>query len=168
VPPSDSLDIVQADTATRLADACALLLEHATSIADTAYLGDFNAELAGLPGAYAPPGGALLLAYRGSQAIGCVCLHDLGSGICEMKRLYVRPAHRSAGAGRALVEAVIERAKSLHYLTLRLDTMPFMESAIGLYRQLGFAPIEAYNEGGGQGAMWFELALRESTATSEK
>jgi putative acetyltransferase len=87
--------------------------EFADSIAETLCFQGFEAELAGLPGRYAPPSGCLLLAMEDDVPAGCVALRDLGDGTCEMKRLYVAPTHRGRGAGRLLVEEVVSRAGRL-------------------------------------------------------
>jgi len=109
---------------------------------------DFDAELASLPGKYAPPSGELLLARDSAgEPVGCVGLRALGTeGGCEMKRLYVSPKGRGLGLGRGLVDAVVDEAKRIGYGEMRLDTLPTMTAAIGLYRASGFETIDAYYE----------------------
>ena len=106
----------------------------------------FEAELAGLPGKYAPPGGDLLLAKNlDGHPIGCVAVRPAEPPqSCEMKRLFVDPSARGLGLGRALAEAIIQSAQNLGYREMRLDTLPQMSEAIRLYRSLGFVDIDAY------------------------
>jgi ribosomal protein S18 acetylase RimI-like enzyme len=138
--------ILPATSSSDLAAAAVLFRAYAASLAiDLAYQ-DFEAELAALPGKYAPPSGALLLA-RGSQseALGCVALRPLGeNGICEMKRLYVDQPARGLGLGKALVEAILNEAIRLGYAEMRLDTLPSMQAALALYASFGFERINAY------------------------
>jgi GNAT superfamily N-acetyltransferase len=118
---------------------------------------NFEEELAGLPGEYAPPRGQFLLAPNA----GCVALRPIESDeICEMKRLYVRPEHRGSGLGRRLVQAVIEEARRIGYQRMRLDTMPKMDGAQRLYASLGFREIEAYRYNPEPGARFLELNLQ--------
>jgi ribosomal protein S18 acetylase RimI-like enzyme len=106
---------------------------------------DFAAELSTLPGKYAPPGGQLLIARDAhGNAIGCVALRPLDDRCCEMKRLFVAPAGRGLGLGRALASAIVDEAKRLGYAEMRLDTLPSMQAAISLYKELGFVTIDLY------------------------
>jgi ribosomal protein S18 acetylase RimI-like enzyme len=138
----------------------ALLLEYAASLPgiDLEYQG-FDEEFAGLPGGYAPPSGALLLASVAGRPAGCVGLHAWEPGVSEMKRLYLRPGFRGQGVGRALVIAVMERARSLGYDRIRLDTLPTMLEAQQLYRRLGFHEIPAYRSSPIPGTRYFEATL---------
>jgi len=127
-------------------------------------LDDFEQEIASLPGAYAPPGGTLLLAVDDglgkADAIGCVGLRTLEQDLCEMKRLYVRPEFRGKGAARKLVEGLITEAQSIGHRRMVLDTLPSMEAAHKLYRTLGFREIPPYPKNPIPGALFFELSLR--------
>jgi ribosomal protein S18 acetylase RimI-like enzyme len=120
---------------------------------------DFREELATLPGKYVPPLGSILLAKDNGETVGCVAVRPLGEEICEMKRLYVKPAHRSKKVGRELAVAIIEEAKRLGYKAMRLDTVVAMKEASALYRALGFQQIEPYCYNPLPGAMYFELKL---------
>ncbi len=104
----------------------------------------WEAELAGLPGAYAPPGGALLVATLDEAVVGCVALRRVDAERCEMKRMYVDDAGRGHGVGRALGEAIVEAGRAAGYREMYLDTSPKQQEAIGLYRSLGFTETEPY------------------------
>ena len=125
-----------------------LFREYATSLGvDLTYQG-FEAELATLPGAYAPPAGALLLALDSTGTpLGCVAIRPIREpGTCEMKRLHLHPAARGAGIGRALAIAAIDAARQADYRVMRLDTLPAMVAAQALYGSLGFETTPTYYE----------------------
>lgn len=120
--------------------------QHADLVAAYFDAAGWEAELAGLPGAYAATeGGALLLATVDGRPAGCVALRLLDEESAEMKRMYVDDAGRGHGVGRALGEAVVQRARDLGYAAVRLDTSVEQHEAIGLYRSLGFQQVEAYH-----------------------
>lgn len=143
----------------------ALFREYAASIGGEICFQGFEKELAGLPGEYAPPNGRLYLAYVNDAVAGCVGLRKIGEGICEMKRLYVRPLHRGKGVGRQLVLELFKDAREIGYSKMRLDTLPSMKRAQELYQALGFKPTEPYRPNPVPGALFFELDLLKFDAS---
>lgn len=155
-----NLAMVQAETATQIAQARELFLEYAQSLGFSLCFQNFDAELAGLPGDYAPPDGRLLLATVEDQLAGCIALHKLDSQTCEMKRLYLRPQFRGKGLGRALTNQVIAEARQSGYQRMRLDTVePVMKDAVAMYRRLGFREIDPYRTNPMAGTLYMELDL---------
>jgi len=136
-----------------------LFEEYASSLGFDLSFQDFKKEVAGLPGEYAHPAGAILIAFEGELVQGCVALRPMEKGACEMKRLFVRPAFRGRALGRRLAEAVIAEARGKGYRNMRLDTVPAMGEAIALYRSLGFRPIDPYRANPIPGALFFEKDL---------
>ncbi len=138
-------EIVTAVTPQQIEQARSLFREYRAEMPLSVCFGDFDTELLGLPGAYASPGGKLLLATIAGQPVGCVGLRPFPlPGVCEMKRLYVRPPFRDRRLGKLLVGRILDEARSLGYGRLRLDTYPpNMAAAVELYRRLGFHEIAA-------------------------
>jgi ribosomal protein S18 acetylase RimI-like enzyme len=142
-----------------------LFKEYATSLNISLCFQNFDQEVAGLPGSYAPPAGRLLLASENNQVAGCIALRAIGDGLCEMKRLYVRPEFRGMGLGRKLVEAILDAAREIGYTRMCLDTLSGkMEEAIALYRSLGFKEIPPYYHNPVEGATFMELSLSDEHA----
>ncbi len=154
------MELIQATLPQHIEQARQLFLEYAESLGFSLCFQSFDEELKSLPGAYAAPSGRLLLAQCEQQAAGCVGLRMLENHICEMKRLYVRPAYRGQGLGRILVERVIAEARAIGYERMRLDTIASsMQDAIALYRKMGFKEIAPYRDNPIAGALYMELLL---------
>jgi putative acetyltransferase len=152
--------LVQAESCTHVVQARELFQEYAQSLGVNLCFQNFEQELARLPGHYAPPDGRLLLAEYDGQMAGCVALHKWEDGICEMKRLYLRPSFRGKGLGRVIAEKIIAEARSIGYQRMRLDTIgPLMKDAVEMYRKLGFREIAPYRPNPIAGAMYMELQL---------
>lgn len=139
----------------------ALFREYADALGVDLSFQDFDRELASLPGDYVPPRGTLLLVEHDGAVAGCVALRPLGSEVCEMKRLFVRPAHRGARLGRTLAEGILAEALRLGYARMRLDTLPSMGEAITLYERLGFIDIPPYRHNPIPGTRFLERSLDE-------
>jgi putative acetyltransferase len=174
VPSVKGLSFVQASSVTDIAQARELFLEYEKSLGFSLSFQNFDKELAGLPGDYAPPAGRLLLAVHEGQLAGCVALHKLaakddsepasevykedGYEFCEMKRLYLRPQFRGKGLGRALADRIITEARAIGYKRMRLDTIePIMKDAVAMYRRLGFQEIAPYRANPMPGTLYMEL-----------
>lgn len=146
--PPPEITLLRVTTQAGIAPAREILREYAASLPADLCLQDFGTELATLPGEYAPPAGQLLLAFVGEALAGCGGLRALAdvdhANACEMKRLYVRPAFRRFGLGRALAEALLDEARRAGYSVMLLDTLNEMEAARELYATLGFEEIAPY------------------------
>ena len=152
--------ILPAISVSEIAQARELFLEYAQSLGFSLCFQSFDKELAELPGDYAPPRGCLLLARSDAELAGCVALHRLEDGICEMKRLYVRPQFRGKRLGLALVKEVVRQARQAGYKHMRLDTVePVMKDAVVMYRRFGFREIAPYRANPIAGALYMELDL---------
>lgn len=137
--------------------------EYADSLAVDLCFQGFETELASLPGEYAEPRGALLMALVNEEVAGCCALRPLDNvdyiNACEMKRLYVRPLFRKSGLGRQLAEAILDQARLAGYNSVLLDTLDDMESARALYKELGFAEIPPYYHNPIEGAHYLKVDL---------
>jgi putative acetyltransferase len=156
----EGFSIFEAQSPSHIAQARELFLEYAQSLGFSLCFQNFDRELAGLPGDYSPPQGRLLLAEYQGQVAGCVALRPKESGICEMKRLYLRPQFRGKSLGRLLAERIIAEARHMGYRRMRLDTVePVMKDAVAMYRKLGFKEIAPYCENPMAGTLYMELEL---------
>jgi ribosomal protein S18 acetylase RimI-like enzyme len=146
-----------------------LFKEYADSLGFNLDFQDFDRELASLPGDYQPPDGCLLLALWDGEVAGCAALRKIEDGICEMKRMYVKPQYRGHGIGRAMAMRLLEIARRAGYERMRLDTIDTMVEAIALYKSLGFKEIKPYRHNPIKGAKYMELSLggRETEAKGE-
>ena len=126
------------------AQVASLFRDYAASLPVDLDAQGFADEIAHLPGPYAPPSGALLLARQGGGVLGCIALKRLAPGVAEIKRLYVAKQGRGLGVGKALVAAILQEAERLGYREIKLDTLPHMAPAIALYRSFGFVAIAPY------------------------
>jgi GNAT superfamily N-acetyltransferase len=150
----------QAKSEEDIKQAKSLFEEYAAWLEISLCFQNFDQELAGLPGDYAPPSGRLLLAYEDDQIVGCIALRKLRATTCEMKRLFIRPEFRGRGQGRVLVERIIEEARQIGYTQMCLDTLPGkMDTAIALYQSIGFKEIEPYYNNPVAGVSFMELRL---------
>lgn len=147
-PSLPPIDIVRVEDGRRADEAAAIFRDYAASLEVDLAFQDFDAELADLPGVYAPPGGTLLLAYVDGALAGCGAFRPLTdvdyANACEMKRLFVRAGFRGLGLGRTLAEALLDEARRAGYSAMLLDTLDDMEAARELYASLGFEEIPPY------------------------
>lgn len=154
-------DIIEARSEAEIAAAGRLFREYAAFVAPKICLYDFDSEMNDFPAPYVPPMGVLLLAQgRDGSVEGALGIRPLDEeGACEMKRMYVRDAYRGTGLGRALGQAALSWARCAGYRTMRLDTIPELEAAIALYKDLGFRPCEPYNPNPPDRVLFFERDL---------
>ncbi len=159
--------LLEPDTPALLDDTRAIFREYAAGLGVDLCFQNFEEELAQLPGEYAHPGGALLLAYVDGQLAGCGAMRALAdadyANACEMKRLYVRRAFRGSGLGRQLAQALMDRATQAGFSSMLLDTLDGMESARGLYEALGFEEIPPYYFNPIPGAHYLRVDLHDGS-----
>ncbi|HKV38613.1 MAG TPA: GNAT family N-acetyltransferase [Blastocatellia bacterium] len=161
--------IVKAQTEELFESASALFREYADSLGIDLSFQNFEVELRNIRSEYGPPSGSLLVAVDDGTPAGCVALRLIEAGVCEMKRLFIKPPFRGLGLGRLLAEAIIQEASEFGYERMRLDTLPSMVKARELYRFLGFKEIEAYRYNPVQGTLFMELALpKKESRTREE
>lgn len=153
------IELIQVESEEHLDCIRELFKEYEKSLGFDLDFQDFEKELAKLPGEYAVPDGCLLLAFYGKNIAGSAGLRKLGQGICEIKRMYVRPNFRGKGIGRAMSVRIIEIARAIGYKRMRLDTIDTMRTAISLYKSLGFKKIKPYRYNPVDGASYMELLL---------
>ncbi len=153
------LQILHPEKAEHFAVVRELFVEYAEELGHDLGFQQFDEELGTLPGTYAPPGGCLLVAREGDDWVGCVGLRGSSETICEMKRMYVRPAWRRQGVGRRLTEEIIRVAGEIGYERMRLDTLASMTAVRRLYESVGFRQIEPYYHNPIAGAVFYELDL---------
>ena len=156
---TQAVDIVWATTPEDMDVARGLFREYAASLNVDLCFENLDKELERLPGEYAPPDGRLLFAMVDKNIEGCVALKKAGDHLCEMKRLFVRPAFHGMGIGKRLVLTLMDEARAAGYRRLRLDTLPSMQEAIRLYRRLGFAEIHPFRPVPVPGTLYMEIKL---------
>lgn len=170
MPDLPAIALVDADTPVLLAAAAEIFREYAGQLGVDLCFQGFEAELAALPGDYAAPAGALLLATVDGRVAACGAMRPLpesdATDACEMKRLYVRPAFRRWGLGRRLAQALLDRARAHGYSNMLLDTLDEMEAARGLYESLGFVEVPPYYFNPLPGAHYLRADLTEGRARS--
>ena len=159
-PKEKKITILAVTTDAEVKTTRELFVEYGQSLGFSLCFQSFDQEYASLPGKYAPPRGRLLLAEVDDKPAGCVALRPLETGVCEMKRLYVRPEFRGLGLGRRLAETILNEAKLIGYQVMRLDTVADkMQSAVALYRSLGFREIAPYTVNPEASVVFLEIDL---------
>jgi len=154
------MNYIEARSAKHFQDTKFIFSEYQNFIGIDLSFQDFQTELAEIPGNYAAPRGAIILAYENDVCIGCVALRPISDTICEMKRLFVKPEFQGKGIGKELTGRIVKKAKEIGYLKMRLDTLDTMESAMHLYRQIGFNEITPYYHNPIKNARYFECDLQ--------
>lgn len=135
------------------------LVEGDSKFKDYLIIQKYNNEIENLEDKYGLPYGRLYIAFYENQVAGCIALRKLNDTRCEMKRLYVKPEFRNRGIAKTLIERVIRDAKDIGYSSILLDTLPFLQTAIKMYKKLGFYEIECYNNSPMEKSIYLELDL---------
>lgn len=153
------IKIISAQTQDHINEIHQLFLDYEQFLGVDLCFQGFEEELAKLPGKYAPPKGALLIAVDEKNVAGCVAVRELENDICEMKRLFVRPQYRGNGIGRMLAKAIIDEAVKIGYNRMRLDTLNTLKEAMKLYESLGFKRIAPYYDNPLPNVVYWEIEL---------
>ena len=156
--------IKQAQTKTEIEEVRNLFREYEAFLDVDLCFQSFEVELAGLPGNYSRPSGDLLIGLGEEKTVGCVAVRKFDDGVCEMKRLFVRPEVRGKGLGRQLAQEIIVIARKLGNSLMRLDTLDRLTEAMHLYEMLGFRRTEQYYKNPLHGVVYWELELKEESA----
>ena len=159
------IELIHAHTDEHIALLKKMFVEYGESLDFKLCFQSFDTEVAGLPGDYAQPEGRLILAYADDKPAGCIGLRKIETGVCEMKRLWVRPDFRGLKLGRILAEYLLDEAKTIGYNSMRLDTVSTMTAARGLYKSLGFVEIESYYHNPQPDVIYMEKVLTSTSAT---
>lgn len=155
----EELKIKVASSTEEFNDAGILFQEYANNINFDAGFTNFGAELMSLETRYSHPSGGLLLAYKNTEAVGCIAILSLETGIAELKRFYVKPEFRHFKIGAKLLESAIMTAKLLEFQYLRLEVIPSLTKAKDLYHSFGFYQIEPYQKVALEGTAYMEKRL---------
>jgi putative acetyltransferase len=159
------LEIIQAETDAQIEASRELFRHYEAWFGLSLCFQNFDDEVQNLPGKYVKPGGRLLLAYSDGELAGCIAMRDLGEGICEMKRLFVREGFRGKSIGQRLIEKILDEAVKEDYKKMRLDTFPpKMGKAVELYKSYGFYEIPPYYENPYEDVLFLEKKLTNSPA----
>ena len=153
------MNIIVARTSEHYLEAVELFKEYATSLGIDLQFQKFDNELQTLPTMYGPPVGELWLLEEDNSFVGCAALRKLEEGVCELKRMYIRPIYRGKRWGRELMDVALQTAQSLGYHTMRLDSLQRLEAAVKLYASYGFQPISPYNFNPEVDVVYFEKNL---------
>jgi putative acetyltransferase len=157
---TETYNIIEASSPEEINAARELFMEYQKWLNVSLCFQDFDTELAELPGKYASPEGRLYLVKHGDNYIGCIGLRKIEHGICEMKRLYIKPEHQGHGLGKKLVEVLIRDAKQIGYKSMRLDTIKEkMPNAVDIYEKHGFKKIDKYYDNPNPHTLYMELEL---------
>ena len=136
-----------------------MLVEHDPSFQEYLTLQNYSEELDHPFDKYGPPDGRIYLAKWNDAPAGCIALRRLDKDNCEMKRLFVRPEFRNLGIGSQLIQRILADTREIGYHSMLLDTLPFLERAIEMYRRIGFQEIPIYNNSPMSSAIYMQLDL---------